>query len=124
MARYYGAIGFIRTEDDGTGIWEEKETVRHYYGDLNSNVRKWNQQNDVGSNDTLSLNNNISILADRFAYDNLDAMKWAEFQGIKWRITSVEINYPRMTLFFGGVWNGVADEGGLAVGSDGYSRFR
>ena len=105
MARFYGAIGFVETVNDGTGIWEEKETVRYYYGDLNNNVRRWETQNDKGVNDNLSLNNNVSIIADRFAYDNLSAMKWVEMFGQKWKVTSAEINYPRITIFFGDRWN-------------------
>lgn len=105
MARFYGAIGFIETVNDGTGVWEEKETVRYYYGDLNNNVRRWEVQNDKGVNDNLSLNNNISIIADRFAYDNISAMKWVEMFGQRWKVTSAEINYPRITIFFGDRWN-------------------
>ena len=105
MARFYGAVGFIETVDDGTGIWPEKETVRYYYGDLNNNVRRWTDQNERSANSDISLNNNVSILADKFAYENLSAMKWVEFLGAKWEITSAEIDYPRITLFFGSRWN-------------------
>lgn len=109
MARFYGYVGFIETVDDGTGIWEQKETIRPYYGDVGNDVRRWNtQQQSV--NDNLQLNNNISILADEFAYQNLSAMKWVEWNGVKWRITSAEVNFPRITLHFGGVWNGPADQ--------------
>lgn len=121
MARFYGAIGFIETVDDGTGIWEEKTTVRYYYGDLNNNVRRWEAQNEYSANDDLSLNNNISILADAFAYSNLSAMKWVEFLGQRWKITSVELSFPRITIYFGGRWNG-ADETGASGSPEGYSR--
>ncbi len=124
MARFYGAIGFVKTVDNGDGVWKEVERVKYYYGDLNNNVRKWGDQNEVSANGELTLNNNISILADRFAYENLEAMTWVEFMGKKWKISSVEINHPRMTLFFGGLYNGMADESGTSVGSEGYSRFR
>ena len=108
MARFFGKVGYIRTEDDGTGIAREVVTVREYYGDVNSNVRRWEHQQQ-SANDDLSLSNNISILADAFAYDNIEAMKWVEYNGTKWRITSVDVNYPRITLYFGGVWNGATD---------------
>ena len=108
MARFFGKVGFVRTEDDGTGIFVEKTTVREYFGDLNNNVRRWDHRQD-SVNDDVTLNNNVSILSDDFAYENLEAMKWVEFRGVKWRITSVEVNYPRITIFFGGPWNGASD---------------
>ncbi len=108
MARFYGYVGFIETVDDGTGIWEERETVRPYYGDVSRNIRRWDHQQNATA-DNLQLNNTISILADAFAYENLEAMRWVEYNGTKWRVTSAELNYPRITLFFGGVWNGPSD---------------
>ena len=105
MARFYGRVGFVMTEEVEPGIWRPKETIRSYYGDVNDNVRRWEQRPDQGVNDNLELNNNISILADKFAYENLEAMRWVEFMGTRWRITSVNVNYPRLTLYFGGVYN-------------------
>lgn len=103
MARFAGRVGFILTEDDGTGIWRPKETYRTYYGDLNDYVPRWQAQQNSANQD-LTLNNNISILADEFAYEHLDAMTWVEFNGVKWKISSVTISRPRITIFFGGVY--------------------
>ena len=108
MARFYGKVGFIRTVNDGTGRFVEEEVVRYYKGDVNNNVRRYNPQNDVSANDDLALNDNVSILADAYAAENYMAMQWIEFDNVRWRITSVTKEYPRITIFFGGVWNGKA----------------
>lgn len=110
MAKFYGKIGFIETVDNGNGIWEERETVRKYYADVGNDVRRWDYKQNA-SNDDLQLNNNMSILCDSFLQEHAGAIKWVEWGGARWRVSSVEINYPRLTLHFGGVWDGTPDEG-------------
>lgn len=103
MARYYGSVGFVTTVDKGYGVWESEETVFPYYGDIISNVRRWSDKQD-SVNSNLALNNTISIIADKFAFGNLAAIRWAEYMGEKWQVTSATINYPRIELTLGGVY--------------------
>lgn len=104
MAKFYGNIGFVRTVETAKDVWETVETPKPYCGDLVRNQRRWEHGESV--NEDMTISNEISILADQFAYDNLDAMKWAEVMGCKWKVNSVTINYPRITLTLGGVYNG------------------
>lgn len=104
MAKFHGKIGYVKTEETSRDNWETVETVREYTGDLIRSQRRW-EQNDNPNMD-LTVSNEISILADRFARENLDAMKWVEVMGCKWKINSVTIAYPRIVLTIGGVYNG------------------
>lgn len=104
MAKFYGNVGFVRTVETDQDIWDTVETPKPYCGDLVRNQRRW--ENGSSANEDLTISNEISIIADEFAYDNLDAMKWVEFMGSKWKINSVTVNYPRITLTLGGVYNG------------------
>ena len=56
-------------------------------------------------NDDVNISNEISIVADPFAYQNFHAMRYVEFMGAKWKISSVEVQYPRLILTVGGVYN-------------------
>ena len=103
MAKFYGNIGYIETVEVGPGIWEEKLTVRPYYGDLTRNTSRF--QSSGGVNDDINISNNISIVADPYANENFQHMRYAEFMGAKWKITNVEIQYPRIILTIGGVYN-------------------
>lgn len=105
MTKFYGSIGFIKQEKVSKGVYEPVETIRPYYGDILSSRRKWTE-NDQTVNSDLTINNVISILADRFATDNLGAMRWIEVHGTKWKIDSVELKYPRIEITMGGVYNG------------------
>ena len=109
MARFYGKIGFIYTEEtdpiEGPGVWEPITTERDYYGDVMRNTRRWDQ-NGGSANDNLVLNNTISIVADRFAEKHYGAMKYVRWMGERWIITNVEIQRPRLILTIGGLYNG------------------
>lgn len=104
MAKYYGKIGYAETMETEPGIWEEVVTERNYPGDLLSNFR--NLQNSGDINDNVNIANKISILADPYAEDHFHDMRYAEFRGTKWKITNVEVQYPRLILTLGGVYNG------------------
>lgn len=104
MARFYGAIGFAVTEETSPGVWEEKIADRNYYGDLIRNTKRY--QAGEGLNDNLDISNQISIVADPYACRNFHAMRYVRFMGTEWKISSVEVQYPRLILSIGGVYNG------------------
>lgn len=103
MAKWYGMIGYAETVETEPGVWEEQITERSYYGDLIRNTRRL--QTSGGVNDNINLSNQISILADPYANQNFHAMRYAEFMGTKWKIETVEVQYPRLILTIGGVYN-------------------
>lgn len=104
MAKWYGKIGYVTTAETEPGIWEEQIIERPYYGDVTSDRRK--RQNSGGVNDNINLANVISIVADPFANQNCSTMAYAEFMGAKWKITDVEVQFPRLILTIGGAYNG------------------
>lgn len=104
MARFHGNVGFVSTVETAPGVYSPEETVRLYFGDVNREGRRWDSGQSV--NDQMVITNYISIVADKFAYENFSAMRWVEWMGQKWKINSVEVSRPRMTLTIGGLYNG------------------
>ena len=104
MAKYYGVIGYAETVETAPGVYEEQITERNYYGELVRNTRRLQTSDRV--NDNINIANEISIIADPFATQNFHAMRYIEFMGAKWKITNVEVRYPRLILTIGGVYNG------------------
>lgn len=104
MSKWFGKIGYAVTGETEPGVWEDTIVVRDYYGDLTSDRRK--RQSSGNVNDDINLANVISIIADPFAIENCSHMAYAEIMGAKWKITEVEVQYPRLILTIGGVYNG------------------
>lgn len=104
MARFYGRIGYAEFVETTPGVHEEHITERSYYGDVNRNTRRLESSGHL--NDDICVSNEISIVADPYANQNFHMIRYAEFQGIRWKITNVEVRYPRLILTLGGVYNG------------------
>ena len=107
MAKWFGAIGYAETVETAPGVWDEQITKHNYYGDILSNSSRWDQ-NQNSTNDNINVNNRISIVADPFAMENFYKMRFIEFMGANRKITNVQVQYPRLVITMGGVWNGNA----------------
>lgn len=104
MAKFYGTIGYVKTVETEPGMWEEQKTERQYSGELVKNTRRL--ESSGGINDNINISNEVSIVADPYAYENFHAMRYIKFMGAKWKISNVEVRYPRLILTIGGVYNG------------------
>lgn len=102
MGKFYGNIGFATTGETSPGIYEEVITEKLYRGDL----QKIYKRSDGGAPvDNITLQNQISIIADAFINNNFMNIRYVEYAGCKWKITSVEVATPRMILSIGGKYN-------------------
>lgn len=104
MSKWFGKIGYCETIETSPGVWTEQITEREYYGDLLKVSKK--TQSSENLNDNITISNQISIVADPFANENLRLISYVTFMGTKWKITSADVQYPRIILTMGGVYNG------------------
>lgn len=105
MAKYYGRIGFsVGDVQTSPGVWTESIVERHYFGDVVRNTRRLRETEYV--NDTISVGNDISIVSDPYALQNFHAIRYVEWMGALWKVSSVEVQYPRMVLGIGDVYHG------------------
>lgn len=104
MAKFYGMIGYAVTKETAPGVWTEEIAEQSYYGDLTRNMRRLQDSGDL--NDDINVANEISIVADPYANANFHSMRYVAFMGAKWKISKVEVQYPRLILTLGGVYNG------------------
>lgn len=104
MNKFYGEIGYSQTVQTSPGVWQEKITAINYYGEVLRLASK--RQPGENLNDNILLDNRLSIIADPFAQNHFHEMAYIEWMGTKWKISSVEVAYPRLILSLGGVYNG------------------
>lgn len=102
MAKYYGKIGFATQVETEPGIWGDSIEERPYKGDVLRNSRRYDAGESV--NDDFTISNQFSIVSDVFLYSHIPALRYLEYLGSKFKITSIEIDRPRVTLTVGGVY--------------------
>jgi hypothetical protein len=103
--RFCGKIGFSDTAETIPGIWENQIVERTYYGDVTRRARRL-QTDSKSVNDDIRVTNDISIVADQYAYDHFHTMLYVEYMGTKWKAESVEVVIPRLNITLGGEYNG------------------
>ena len=104
MAKFYGVIGFVETQETKPGVFEPYITKRYYSGDILRSSKRFDSSDEL--NDNLNISNQFSIVADTYAYNHVYGMRYVKYMGTCWKITDVEIQSPRLILTVGGVYNG------------------
>lgn len=103
--KFAGKIGFwLNDVEVSPGVFENKIVEKTYFGDVERNNRVWQQANQ--QNDQLKINNSISILSDLFAQKNLASIRYVIWNGVKLKVSSVSLDYPRIKLEIGGMYDG------------------
>lgn len=111
MARFYGKIGFLKTDAEMAerpSRYKPEIEERYYAGELLKNYAK--TQNADKTVDDFTINNDISIVADPYALNHFSSMKYIEFMSTLWEVQSVTVEYPRLRISFGGLYNGPTPE--------------
>lgn len=104
MAKFSGDIGYAISTETSPGVHTNVITRKKYLGDILKNSRKWSSEPQV--NDSILIQNRISIISDSFALANWSFMKFVEYGGACWEISNVDIQHPRLILTLGSVYNG------------------
>ena len=104
MAKFYGEIGFGVMTEVKPGVYKNVIVKKNYYGDLIRNNRSLQSANQL--NDNVNISNEISIVADPYARENFHSILYVTFMGTKWKVTNADVQYPRLVLSVGGVYNG------------------
>lgn len=104
MAKFFGKIGYREVKEVRPGINLPVITEREYFGDVLRNISQ-QQESSTTENDELRLSNEISVIADQWAYECFANIAYIEYIGVKWNVSRVEVRPPRLHLFMGGVYN-------------------
>lgn len=105
MAKFYGKIAFAINVESAPGVWKDVIVEKDYTGDVVQAIRQA-QPSPETVNDNLNLQNSITVVADAYISENMFAIRYVSWQGTLWKVTSVQVQSPRLLLRFGGVYNG------------------
>jgi hypothetical protein len=104
MAKFSGRVGYGETVETAPGVWVDEIVEHSYFGDIIRNARNLREGENL--NPDLSVQNSISIVADAYANDHFFAIRYVEWAGALWTVSSVEVQSPRLLLRLGEVYNG------------------
>lgn len=110
MGKFYGKVGFITTEETSPGVYLPRAKKKTYYGEVLNATKRWRGAEDQ-VNDNIIVDSRISILSDKFMTENLSHIRFVDWMGALWTVTSVELQFPRVILSIGGVYNGEDEQG-------------
>lgn len=103
--KFFGKVGFWEpSKEIKPGIYKPSITEKEYYGDILRDYRKFQERPDYQNDDYL-VTNQISILGDLYAHNHFSSIRYVLWGDTKWKVNKVEINYPRLILELGGVYN-------------------
>ena len=104
MAKFAGVIGYAETVETAPGVHEEKIAERHHFGDWIRNTRRLQPTDQLNHN--INISNEPSIIANPYAMDHFHSMRYVKYSGTAWKVSNIEVRYPRLILTLGGVYNG------------------
>lgn len=106
MAKFSGKIGFGEIQDVGGSVHKDVIVAeKHYKGDVLKNTRHTQSDNNQ-VNDNIVMNDRISIVADPYINSNFLSIRYVIYMGVKWKVTNIDSQSPRLILTLGGVYNG------------------
>lgn len=103
--KFYGPVGFVEKAEKRPGVYTQEPIEYSYAGDvLRRSLRYQGEASTV--NDAITPSQQISILADPYARNHVGSMKYVKWMGTAWKVSGVEVQYPRLILTLGGPYNG------------------
>lgn len=109
MNKFWGTLGFVREVESSPDVFTEESIERGYSCEVLKRDKRWQASGNV-IEDNLTVENRISILADPFALDAMDQIRYLVRGNSKWKVTSVEEAYPRLILTLGGIYHGTSHQ--------------
>jgi hypothetical protein len=102
--KFSGKVGYAIQVETAPDIWQEKIVERKYLGDVVQTA--WHSQAAASTlNDNPSLNCQIEIVADAFAWANYGNIRYVIYENSKWKVSSIQIRRPRLIINFGSIYN-------------------
>lgn len=104
MGKFCGAIGYSIQEETRPGVWTNVITEKKVFGEtIKVNFRTERSEN---LNDNLSISSQVSFIANAYARENFQFIKYCKFKGVLWKVVSIDVEFPRIILTLGGIYNG------------------
>lgn len=102
--KFYGNVGYRVNREIRPSVLEPTITERPYYGDVMKLTRRLGSSDKINSD--ITIENQISIVSDPFALDHFQNIIYVWWMGTPFTVSRVEVEFPRLTLTIGDIYNG------------------
>ena len=89
-------------QETSPGIYKQNVVEKRYKGFITKNTRV--NKNEAVVNDSPMVNLVINIYLNPYLQDNLYSIKYITYMHKKWKISDIDIQYPRASLTIGGLY--------------------
>lgn len=102
--KFVGKLGYNITQKTSPGVYEDTIIEKDVTGNtISANYRLENPSDVILD---MNLQTKVSIVMDSYIKQNFGYIKYVKFQGVAWKVNSVDVQYPRLILTLGGLYNG------------------
>lgn len=101
--KFSGVVGFAVTQETSPDVWTEVIEELPYKGDVFQFHKHEQSSSDI--NQQIKPTVEISIVADPYARKNLDTIRYIVWNGCKWCVQTVDVEYPRLKFHLGGIYH-------------------
>lgn len=117
--KWHGVIGFASQSEDAESpsIYRTTIVEREYVGETFNRTISYHTGESTSVD--LTYGQSLSILADPYLLDFYSTIVYAIIDGVKWNISKVSVEYPRIKLDIGGVYKD--DTRGARSNSSGFT---
>jgi len=104
MGRFSGMVGYAMEPVETSPDVFKEEYQEHK---MTGSVLKTYSNTIEGDTryDDITLANQISLVGGEFAFKNYSRIRYIQYLGQKWKVTSVDVQRPRLVVTLGGPWN-------------------
>lgn len=103
MARFSGRIGYAQVVETAPGVFRESYFERLATGTLSSIVARPTAGETTITN--LQVTNIASVVLDAYIMQQFHNIRYIWWNGVKWRVSSVEVKRPRLNIAFSEVFH-------------------
>lgn len=105
MNKWSGKIGFADGHHETKpGYREERIVEKSFFGDITKMTVRESESNSILPNATVR--NSVSVLLNPYIHDNIMNIRYFTWLGKRWIPQSIDIEWPRVILRPGEVYNG------------------
>ena len=104
MPRFSGNVGFGLPSEVVDGVWQDGIREHTYKGSIERTFLSNREADKV--NDDISVSHQVRILADAYALENYHLIKYVNWAGTLYKVSTIEVHRPRLVLYLGGLYDG------------------